>query len=188
MKKAQLFSEILGDCLLPLLGFLWWGWDLYFILLYLIFDYTIRLGFLFVHPATRSFPVLLRPLLFFLSFIVLSHFYMTLTEPTWRFAKDFAAFFWYEELWIPQGFILIPLLVYTEISRQRMEKLLNPDASPLQSVQKLGTRLLFLALIFMTMSILLLASAWSEATEIWFFLIALLTLILFENKAAFLQP
>lgn len=188
MKKAQLFSEILGDCLLPLLGFLWWGWDLYFILLYLLFDYTIRFGFLFAKPATRSFQVLLRPLLFFLSFVILSHFYMTLTEPTWRFTKDFAAFFWYEELWIPQGFILIPLLVYTEISRQRMEKLLDPDASPLHSVQKLGTRLLFLALIFMTMSILLLASAWSEATEIWFFLIALFTLILFENKAAFLQP
>jgi hypothetical protein len=188
MKKAQLISEILGDCLLPLLGFLWWGWDLYFILLYLLFDHTIRLGFLFAKPATRSFQVLLRPLLFFLSFVILSHFYMTLTEPTWRFTKDFAAFFWYEELWIPQGFILIPLLVYTEISRQRMEKLLDPDASPLQSVQKLGTRLLFLALIFMTMSIVLLASAWSEAAEIWFFLIALFTLILFENKAAFLQP
>ena len=188
MKKAQLISEILGDCLLPLMGFLWWGWDLYFILLYLLFDYTIRLGFLFTKPATRSFQVLLRPILFFLSFVILSHFYMTLTEPTWRFTKDFAAFFWYEELWIPQGLILIPLLVYTEISRQRIEKLLHPDANPANGVQKLGTRPLFLAVIFMIMSLVLLASAWSEAAEIWFFLIALLTLILFENKAAFLQP
>lgn len=188
MKKAQLFSEILGDCLLPLLGFLWWGWDLYFILLYLLFDYSIRLGFLFANPATRSFQVLLRPLLFFLCFVVLSHFYMTLTEPTWRFTKEFAAFFWYEELWIPQGFILIPLLVYTEISRQRMEKMLHPDATPILHVQKLGTRMLFLALIFMAMSLLLLVSAWSETTEIWFFLLALLTLILIDHKAAFLQP
>ena len=57
MKKAQLISEILGDCLLPLLGFLWWGWDLYFILLYLLFDYTIRLGFLVVSPTTRKVQV-----------------------------------------------------------------------------------------------------------------------------------
>jgi hypothetical protein len=187
MKKAQLISEILGDCLLPLLGFLWWGWDLYFILLYLLFDYAIRLGFLVVSPTTRKVQVLLRPLLFFLSFVILSHFYMTLTDPTWRFTKDFAAFFWYEELWIPQGFVLIPLLVYTEISRQRMEKMLNPNADAIQPVKKLGTRLLFLALLFMAMSLILLATSWSEVSEIWFFLIALLTLILFENKAAFLQ-
>ncbi|MEN9290752.1 MAG: hypothetical protein RLZZ357_595 [Bacteroidota bacterium] len=188
MKKAQLISEILGDCLLPLLGFLWWGWDLYFILLYLLFDYTIRIGFLVMSPATRSWQVLLRPLLFFFSFLILSHFYMTLTDPTWRFTKDFSAFFWYEELWIPQGFVLIPLLIYTEISRQRMEKMINPDSDPAKQVQKLGTRLLFLALIFMLMSLLLLAFAWSEPSEIWFFLSALLILILFENKAAFLQP
>jgi hypothetical protein len=187
MKKAQLLSEILGDCVLPLLGFLWWGWDLYFILLYLLFDYSIRLGFLMVNPSTRKLHVLLRPLLFFLSFVILSHFYITLTEPTWRFIKDFAAFFWYEELWIPQGFILIPLLIYTEISRQRMEKLLHPNADSFQHVQRLGTRFLFLALIFMAMSLILLVTSWSEVSEIWFFLIALLTLILFENKAAYLQ-
>ncbi|MFM8596627.1 MAG: hypothetical protein ACKOBN_06005 [Flavobacteriales bacterium] len=187
MKKAQLFSEILGDCLLPLLGFIWWGWDLYFILLYLIFDYIIRLGFIVAHPATRKIQVLLRPSLFFVSFVVLSHFYMTLTDPTWRFVKDFSAFFWYKELWIPQGFILIPLLVYTEISRRRMEKLLNPDTSLTGAVQKFGARLLFLALIFMAMSLILLLTNWSEAAEIWFFLIALLALILFENKAAFLE-
>jgi hypothetical protein len=39
----------------------------------------------------------------------------------------------------------------------------------------------------MAMSLILLATSWSEVSEIWFFLIALLTLILFENKAAFLQ-
>lgn len=187
MKKAQLISEILGDCLLPLLGFLWWGWDLYFILLYLVFDYSIRIGFMVVNPATRSWQLLLRPLLFFACFLILSHFYMTLTDPTWRFSKDFAAFFWYEELWVPQGFVLIPLLIYTELSRQRMDKLLNPDADLSMSVQKLGTRLLILALIFMVMSLILLTFSWNETAEIWFFLVALLILILFENKAAFLQ-
>lgn len=188
MRKAQLFSEILGDCLLPLLGFLWWGWDLYFILLYLLFDYTIRIGFIAINPSTRKIHVLLRPVLFYLSFVVLSHFYMTLTDPTWRFSKDFSAFFWYEELWIPQGLVLIPLLIYAEISRQRMEKILHPGTDQIQQAQKLGTRLLYLAIIFMAMSLILLLTSWSEATEIWFFLIALLTLILIENKDAFLQP
>ena len=65
--------------------------------------------------------------------------------------------------------------------------MLNPNVDPIQTVKKLGTRLLFLALLFMAMSLILLATSWSEVSEIWFFLIALLTLILFENKAAFLQ-
>jgi NADH:ubiquinone oxidoreductase subunit 3 (subunit A) len=68
-----------------------------------------------------------------------------------------------------------------------MDKLLNPDADLSMSVQKLGTRLLILALIFMVMSLILLTISWNETAEIWFFLVALLIFILFENKAAFLQ-
>lgn len=186
MKKALLVSEILGDCLLPLLGFLWWGWDLYFILLFLLFDYLIRIAFAFSRPATRDAQSLLRPALFFLSFLILSHFYMTLTDPTWRFATGFSSFFWYEDLWIPQGFILLPLLIYTETSRKRMDKMLQID--PKKSLQKLGNRLLYLSIVFMLMSLLLIAFSWSEATEIWFFISALLAYILFENRAAFLAP
>jgi hypothetical protein len=186
MKRALLVSEILGDCLLPLLGFLWWGWDLYFILLYLLFDYLIRIAFALVRPSTRDLQILLRPLLFFFSFAILSHFYMTLTDTTWRFTTGLYAFFWYEDLWIPQGFILIPLLVYTESSRKRMDQLLQIDAKA--SFRKLGNRLLYLSIVFMLMSLLLLAFSWSESSEIWFFISALLAYILFENRAAFLAP
>ena len=70
MKKAQLLSEILGDFLLPLLGFLFWGWDLYFILLFIIFDLSVRLISAFFRPESRQLQLLLRPVLFYLTFFL----------------------------------------------------------------------------------------------------------------------
>ncbi len=187
MKKAQLISEILGDFLLPLLGFLFWDWDLYFILLFIIFDLSIRLIFTFFRPESRKIALLLRPVLFYLTFLIISHFYIVLTEPTWRFATAFSAFFWYEDFFIPQGFILIPLLIYTERSRQRMELMLYGSYNALLHLKKLGARLLASTVIFMLMSICLAIFSWSETVEIIFFLSAWLLLIISENKAAFLK-
>ena len=187
MKKVQLISEILGDFLLPLLGFLFWGWDLYFILLYIIFDLSVRLISAFFRPESRQLQLLLRPVLFYLTFLIISHFYIVLSEPTWRFASAFSAFFWYEDFFIPQGLILIPLLIYTERSRQRMEQMLHGSYNALLHLKKLGARLLASSIIFMLMSICLALFAWSETVEIIFFLSAWLLLIISENKAAFLK-
>lgn len=187
MKKAQLVSEILGDFLLPLLGYIWWGWDLYFILLFIIFDLSVRLFFAFFRPETRSAQLLLRPSLFYLSFVILSHFYMVLTEPTWRFATAFADFFWYQDFFIPQGLILLPILIYTERSRQRMELLTTGAFDAKAQVKKLGSRLLAATIILMLMSVCLAVFNWSENVEIVFFLSAWLLLIISENKAAFLK-
>lgn len=187
MKKVQLISEILGDFLLPVLGFLFWSWDLYFILLFIILDLSIRLIFAFFRPETRQLALFLRPILFYLTFLIISHFYIVLSEPTWRFASAFSAFFWYEDFFIPQGFILIPLLIYTERSRQRMELMLHGSYDAVLQLKKLGARLLASTIIFMLMSICLAIFSWSESVEIIFFLSAWLLLIISENKAAFLK-
>ena len=187
MKKALVVSEILGDFLLPLLGYIWWGWDLYFILLFIIFDLSIRLFFAFFRKVTRSAQLLLRPALFYLSFIIVGHFYIVLTEPTWRFIAAFSDFFWYEDFFIPQGLILIPLLIYTERSRQRMELLTTGAYDAVAQVKKLGSRLLAASIILMLMSVCLALFAWSENVEIIFFLSAWLLMIISENKAAFLK-
>lgn len=187
MKKVQLLSEILGDFLLPLLGFLFWGWDLYFILLYIIFDLSVRLIFTIFRPESRKLQLLLRPVLFYVTFLIISHFYIVLSEPTWRLASAFSAFFWYEDFFIPQGLILIPLLVYTERSRQRMELMMHGSYNAVFHLKKLGARLLATTVIFMLMSVCLALFAWSESAEIIFFLSAWLLLIISENKAAFLK-
>lgn len=188
MRKAQLVSEILGEFLFPILGFLFWGWDLYFILLFILFDYAIRLLFAVYRPQTRSLQHLLRPLIFFLTFAVTSHFYMVLTEPTWRFATALSDFFWYADFFIPQGLLLIPLLVYTENSRQKMELMTTGAFDAIKQIKKTGARLLYGTIIFMLMSICLALFSWEETVEITFFLVAWLGLILLEHKDAFLKP
>lgn len=187
MKRAQLISEVLGDFLLPLLGFLFWGWDLYFVLLFIIFDLSVRLIFAFFRSETRKLQLLLRPVLFYLTFLIISHFYIVLSEPTWRFATAFSAFFWYEDFFIPQGLILLPLLIYTERSRQRMDLMLHGSYNAVLHLKKLGARLLAGTIIFMLMSVCLALFAWPETVEIIFFLCAWLLLIISENKAAFLK-
>ena len=111
MKRVQFISEVLGDFLLPLLGFLFWDWDLYFILLFIIFDLSIRLAYAFIRRESRRADWLLRPALFYICFLVISHFYIVLSDPTWRFGAAFSSFFWYADFFIPQGLILIPLLI-----------------------------------------------------------------------------
>ena len=187
MKRVQLISEVLGDFLLPLIGFLWWDWNLYFILLFIIFDLSIRLIFAFFRPESRRPELLLRPVIFYVSFLIISHFYIVLSEPSWRFTTAFSAFFWYEDLFIPQGLILIPLLIYTERSRERMELMITGTYSVAAQLKKLGNRLLAATILFMLMSLCLALFSWSSHVEVCFFLSAWLLLILYENKAAFLK-
>lgn len=187
MRKAQLVSEILGEFLFPILGFLFWDWDLYFVLLFILFDYTIRLLFAFFRPQTRSLKHLLRPLIFFLTFSVTSHFYMVLTEPTWRFVTAFSDFFWYQDFYIPQGLLVVPLLIYTENSRQKMVLMTTGVFDAIKQLKKTGARLLYGTLIFMLMSIGLALFSWGDTVEISFFLVSWLGLILIEHKGAFLK-
>lgn len=187
MKRVQLISEILGDFLLPLLGFLFWDWDLYFILLFIIFDLSIRLAYAFIRRESRRADWLLRPALFYICFLVISHFYIVLSDPTWRFGPAFSSFFWYADFFIPQGLILIPLLIYTERSRERMELLLTGTYQAQTQLKKLGSRLLAATIVMMLMCLCLAIFQWSEPTEISFFLSAWLLLIVYEHKAAFLK-
>ncbi len=186
MRKAQLISEIAGEFFLPLLGFLFWDWDLYFILLYILFDYSLRIVYALWRPEVKNKIALIRPALFFITFVIISHFYMVLTDATWRFGTSLYEFFWYEDFYIPQGFILIPLLFYTEYSRRRMELMLNGRFDPSGMIKKMGQRLVWATVIFMIMSVLLTLTSWSTSTETIFFLISWLVLILIENRRAFL--
>jgi hypothetical protein len=99
----------------------------------------------------------------------------------------FSAFFWYEDFFIPQGFIIIPLLIYTETSRQRMELMMTGSYNAVLQTKKLGSRMLSGTIIFMLMSLFLAVFNWSQSVEIIFFLGAWLSLIVLENKAVFLK-
>ena len=127
MKKVEIISAILGDAVLPLVGFLFWDWGFYFIVLYFLLDLVIRALFLSKKIALLTSIVL--PKGFFLKGIglvilevTLLHLLVYFSFKSISFIAEFWAFLSYEELGIAQGILLLPLLFFNEIIRIRNEK------------------------------------------------------------------
>ncbi len=127
MKKVEIISAILGDAALPLVGFLFWDWGFYFIVLFFLFDLGIRI--LFLRKKTALLPSIILPKGFFLKGIglvileiALLHLLVYFSFKSISFIAEFWAFLSYEELGIAQGVLLLPLLFLNEIIRIRNEK------------------------------------------------------------------
>tara|TARA_B100000524_G_scaffold237545_1_gene126614 strand:- start:869 stop:1444 length:576 start_codon:yes stop_codon:yes gene_type:complete len=127
VKKVEIISAILGDAALPLVGFLFWDWGFYFIVLFFLFDLGIRI--LFLRKKTALLPSIILPKGFFLKGIglvileiALLHLLVYFSFKSISFIAEFWAFLSYEELGIAQGVLLLPLLFLNEIIRIRNEK------------------------------------------------------------------
>ena len=130
MKKVEIISAILGDAALPLVGFLFWDWGFYFIVLIFLFDLGIRT--LFLRKKTALLPSIILPKGFFLKGIglvileiALLHLLVYFSFKSISFIAELWAFLSYEELGIAQGVLLLPLLFLNEIIRIRNEKKLG---------------------------------------------------------------
>jgi len=130
-KKTLLFIQILGELAIPLLGFFLWNWSLYFILLFYMIENLFATYFQL--ETFRRFKFLVekkesalnyKNLSVFVSFwlmeVVLIHLFLFLTTPAIQFGKEVIDFFMYEEMGIPQGFLLVPLLYFA--SRMKMKQ------------------------------------------------------------------
>lgn len=130
MKKIEITSAILGDAVLPLVGFLFWDWGFYFIILFFLFDLVIRT--LFLNKRIGLLPSIILPKAFLLKGIglvllevVILHFLVYLSLNSISFPAEIWGFLSYEELGFAQGIILLPLLFLNEIIRIRNEKKLG---------------------------------------------------------------
>ena len=130
MKKIEITSAILGDAVLPLVGFLFWDWGFYFIILFFLFDLVIRT--LFLNKRIGLLPSIILPKAFLLKGIglvvlevVILHLLVYLSLNFISFPTEIWGFLSYEELGFAQGIILLPLLFLNEIIRIRNEKKLG---------------------------------------------------------------
>lgn len=127
MKRIEIIGALFGDVALPLLGFLFWDWGFYFIVLFFVFDILIRSFFLMKRVKNLpSMNINHRFALFGISMTLLElcllHLLVFLTLTPIGFFKEFWAFLSYEELGIAQGVVLIPLLIFNELFRIRNEQ------------------------------------------------------------------
>lgn len=133
MKKVEIFSAIIGDAALPLLGFLFWDWGFYFIVLYFLFDIFIRA--LYLIKRVKLLPAIdlnyrfsLLGVFLTIIEICLLHLLVYFSLSPVSLFQEFWLFLSYEELGIAQGIVLLPLLFLNEIIKIRNEiKMKSPQ-------------------------------------------------------------
>lgn len=135
MKIQPKYIQLIGDAVIPLLGFFLWNWSLYFILLFYIID--LLLAELVMHLKTKKTlqertkedksiwfkQGVLSAVLFAINFILI-HLAIRALHPTIHFQKEAFDFWSYKEMGIEQGYILLPLLILVAYQKFKMEFLM----------------------------------------------------------------
>ncbi len=120
MNALEKYSSLLGEILFPLIGFLFFDWGFYFILLFILFDRCAKLLFLnarlkrsSIQKTTVSQIRLVSFLLFFAECAAV-HIGCTFLLPDFDILREFSVFWTYEEMGIQQGYLLVPALFLAE--------------------------------------------------------------------------
>ncbi len=130
MRVNPKYIEVLGDTIIPLLGYFLWEWNLYFIVLYFILELIFSEAFLHLKFAKiYTFQKVNKSWLlpgitdFFAltSLIFLMHVGFTFLIPTIDFKTQISLFLSYEDMGIAQGYILFPLLFISGYQKYKME-------------------------------------------------------------------
>jgi hypothetical protein len=135
MKIQPKYIQLIGDAVIPLLGFFLWNWSLYFILLFYIID--LLLIEVVMHLKTKKTlkertqedksiwykQGILSTVLFLINCILI-HLAIQELHPTIDFQKEAIAFWSYKDMGIEQGYILFPLLIFVAYQKYKMEFLM----------------------------------------------------------------
>lgn len=132
MKLNPKYVQLVGDAVIPLLGFFLWDWSLYFILLFYFLDLlsteiiihlkskktvdfqgNIKLKSEWIKWGITSFVSLGFA-------IVMIHFAIYFIVPGIDFSQEAINFWSYEEMGIQQGYILLPLVFLVSFQQYKM--------------------------------------------------------------------
>jgi hypothetical protein len=132
MKVQPKYIRLLGDALIPLLGYFLWDWSLYFILIFYFID--IIINEIVMHFKSKKILEFnpeqikkdwikfgIQSLFLFLPVLFIAHFALSIRPTQIDFWKEFIAFLSYKELGIEQGYVLIPLLVLMGYQSYKLE-------------------------------------------------------------------
>lgn len=132
MKRIKLINAI-SEAIIPLLGIFFFDWGLYFILLFYFIDLIATEVFIYLKvqkivqfqkikfPFSTRFGRLIINSVLALILIILSHLAVYFIVSNIDFASAFIEFLSYEEagIPIPQGYILLPLVVLTNFQQYK---------------------------------------------------------------------
>jgi hypothetical protein len=135
MKPQHLkYIQLAGEIAIPVLGYLFWSWSFYFLVLFYLLDFYAALGIFVLQDRKirdynnegnspfRSYLVLAVLAMIISVFAIFgsSHLYpsFSIVGETWKFLA-------YEEMGIPQGVLLVPLLVFAAYQNYKMNFLMT---------------------------------------------------------------
>lgn len=119
----QKYSQNIAEAIIPLLGFYYWGWSWYFILLFLILDAIAKVFILHLKSrkiyatqgGEKSKSVWIKSGVFSLgvdfTIQALLHLMYSFNHENFNVGKEIIDFLSYEELGLAQGWIFVPLIV-----------------------------------------------------------------------------
>ena len=128
--------QLLGDALIPILGFFWWNWNLYFIVLFYLLDLIANEFIVHLkankiqkhHEQRDNKKWLVNAMIgvcLLIFGLVLTHLALQQIQPDIDFKKELIAFWTYEDLGMEQGYFLLPLIIFASYQRYKMEFLLS---------------------------------------------------------------
>lgn len=129
--QQQKYIQLFADALIPLLGYFFWDWNLYFIVVFYFIDALSAL--VFSHIEAYQIQRVQKKLnnswlivggmtsLMLLITISITHVILLEIIPTIQFKQELIAFWQYEDMGFPQGYVLIPLLIFAGYQRYKME-------------------------------------------------------------------
>ena len=150
MLRKQQVIQAVGELVIPLLGFFWLGWDLYFIALFYFLDliatevfYQLKLSKIAnFQKVPLSISTRIKSSFLVVLLVVLSHFLVRNLYPDLVFEESFIAFLAYEEegIPIPQGYLLLPLVAFGNYQQYKMFFLVPNRFRSLTVPQVVGSR------------------------------------------------
>ncbi len=134
MRVNVKYLQLITDAIIPLLGYFFWHWNLYFIVLFYLLDYLAYE--VFSHVKARKVSSLKQDnstwlklgivsIVLFVLNSVLVQINMKSLVPTIDFTKEIIAFWNYKDMGIEQGYFLLPLIVIAGYQRYKMEFLMT---------------------------------------------------------------
>lgn len=169
MLRYQTLIQAIGEAVIPLAGFFFFDWDLYFILLFYCIDLIITEVFVFLKAKkiityksknlNTALPFLLKNITLVLFLIILMHAAIYFIQPGINFQQAFIDFVMYEEagIPIPQGLLLLPLVFFGNFQQYKLFFLVPAKyrTKQLKQVYSLRRNALLIGIFGATLALLL---------------------------------
>ena len=146
-KRTAFFVQLIGELVIPLLGYFLWDWSLLFILLFYLIENLFFSCFrietvrevkktVWKKEQPRELKIFSKSLTLWMIEFVLVHLFIAVIYPNQSFIKEWVDFFMYQDLGIPQGIILLPLIYISSRMKMKQDVMLN--IRNLKSVEELN--------------------------------------------------